>query len=98
MHILYYAIMSLPLIASSAFQHYLSEFYQDPRGLEEFKVNFLKNHYFDLVKGQFIPELASTKTLLIGVTKRHPDLVYFRLRDLSSEPIIYNRRLERFVD
>ena len=30
----------------SALEVYLEQFYDDPYGIEEFKVNFLKNHMF----------------------------------------------------
>jgi len=85
----------------SALEVYLEQFYDDPQGIEEFKVNFLKNHYFDRVEKVFKlkqnREILTIKDFLIGVT-RNRDLIYFRLKELSSEPIILNRKLDIFTD
>lgn len=85
----------------SALEVYLQHFYDDPRGIEEYKVNFLKNHYFDRVEKVFKlkqnREISTIKDFLIGVT-RNRDVIYFRIKELSSEPIILNRKLDIFTD
>ncbi len=85
----------------SAHEIYLDQFYENSHELEEYKVNFLKNHYFDRVEKVFKlkqnREILTIKDFLIGVT-RNRDLIYFRLKELSSEPIILNRKLDIFTD
>ncbi len=85
----------------TAHEIYLDQFYNNPRGLEQYKLNFLKNHYFDRVEKVFKlkqnREILTINEFLIGVT-RNRDLIYFRLKELSSEPIILNRKLDIFTD
>lgn len=85
----------------SALEVYLQQFYNNPRELEEYKVNFLKNHYFDRVQKVFKlkqnREISTIKDFLIGVN-RNRDIIYFRVKELSSEPIILNRKLDIFTD
>lgn len=89
------------IIDMTAHEIYLDQFYNNPRGLEQYKVNFLKNHYFDRVEKVFKlkqnREILTIKDFLIGVT-RNRNLIYFRVKELSSEPIILNRKLDIFTD
>lgn len=78
----------------SALEVYLQQFYDDPRGIEEFKVNFLKNHYYDRVATRLMIEF---KDLLIGVRKNRT-LIYFKSRDPKSTPVILDRKTNKFVD
>ena len=78
----------------SALEVYLQQFYDDPHGIEEFKVNFLKNHYYDRVATRLMIEF---KDLLIGVTK-NKSLIYFKSRDPKSKPVILDRYTNKFVD
>ena len=50
----------------SAHDVYLDQFYDNPRGIEEYKINFLKNHYFDIVSTRL---MIDREDLLIGVRK-----------------------------
>lgn len=78
----------------SALEVYLQQFYDDPRGIEEFKVNFLKNHYYDRVATKLMIE---RKDLLIGVT-RNTCLIYFKSHDPKSIPIILDRINNEFIN
>lgn len=78
----------------SALEVYLQQFYDDPRGIEEYKINFLKNHYYDRVATKLMIE---RKDLLIGVT-RNTCLIYFKSRDPKSIPIILDRINNEFID
>ena len=71
----------------SAHDVYLEQFYDNPYGLEEYKVNFLKNHYYDIVSTRLMIDIED---LLIGVTKNR-NLIYFKHRDTKNKPIIFNR-------
>jgi hypothetical protein len=78
----------------SALEVYLQQFYENPRGIEEYKINFLKNHYYDRVATKLMIE---RKDLLIGVT-RNTCLIYFKSRDPKSIPIILDRINNEFID
>lgn len=71
----------------SAHDVYLEQFYDNPYGLEEYKVNFLKNHYYDIVSTRLMIDIED---LLIGVTKNR-NLIYFKHQDSKNKPIIFNR-------
>ncbi len=77
----------------SALEVYLGQFYDDPRGLEEYKVNFLKNHYYDRV-GNIL--MIDREDLLIGVTKNR-NLIYFKSRDPKSKPVILDRYTNKLL-
>ena len=78
----------------SALEVYLEQFYDNPRGIEEYKINFLKNHYFDIVSTRL---MIDREDLLIGVRKNRT-LIYFKSRDPKSSPIILDRKTNKFVD
>ena len=78
----------------SAHEVYLDHFYDNPRGIEEYKINFLKNHYFDIVSTRL---MIDREDLLIGVRKNRT-LIYFKSRHPKSTPIILDRKTNKFVD
>ena len=78
----------------SAHDVYLDQFYDNPRGIEEYKINFLKNHYFDIVSTRL---MIDREDLLIGVTKNRT-LIYFKSRYPKSTPVILDRKTNKFVD
>ena len=78
----------------SAHDVYLDQFYDNPRGIEEYKINFLKNHYFDIVSTRL---MIDREDLLIGVRKNRT-LIYFKSRDPKSNPVILDRKTNKFVD
>ena len=78
----------------SAVEVYLQQFYDNPHGLEEYKINFLKNHYYDRVASKL---MIDREDLLIGVT-RNTSLIYFKSRDPKSIPIILDRINNEFID
>jgi hypothetical protein len=71
----------------SVLDQYLNEFYEDSRKIEEFKINFLKNHYYPEVN---LILNAKFKNFKIGVTNNR-DLLYFRDSNVPSYEIVYNR-------
>ena len=77
----------------SALDEYLEQFYNNPLCIEEFKINFLKNHYFDIVANYLMIELND---LLIGVGKNR-NFIYFKSRDPKSKPVILNRLTNKFI-
>ena len=77
----------------SALEVYLQQFYDDPHGIEDFKINFLKNHYYDRVSQILMIE---REDLLIGVTKNR-NLIYFKSKDIKSKPVILDRYIDRFI-
>lgn len=77
----------------SALDEYLEQFYNNPLCIEEFKINFLKNHYFDIVSKYLMIE---RNDLLIGVGKNR-NLIYFKCKDSKSIPVILNRSTNKFI-
>ena len=77
----------------SALEEYLKQFYDNPDGIEEFKINFLKNHYYDQVASILNIE---RKEMVIGVTNNR-SLIYFKTRDPKSVPIILDRINNKFI-
>tara|TARA_B100000902_G_C27243931_1_gene881531 strand:- start:621 stop:866 length:246 start_codon:yes stop_codon:yes gene_type:complete len=77
----------------SAHNVYLEQFYENPRHLEEYKINFLKNHYYDRIANILMIE---RKNLLIGVTK-NKNFIYFKSNKPKSKPVILDRYMDRFI-
>jgi hypothetical protein len=66
---------------------YLNEFYENSSKIEEFKINFLKNHYYHEVN---LILNAKFKNFKIGVNKNR-DIIFFHDSNNPSYEIIYNR-------
>jgi len=71
----------------SVLDQYLNDFYEDSKNVEEFKINFLKNHYYPEVN---LILNAKFKNFKIGVTSNR-DLLYFHDVNVPSYKIVYNR-------
>ena len=51
---------------ANALESYLNDFYNDPNNVEEYKINFLKNHFYPILN---IILNCYFEELKIGVTK-----------------------------
>ena len=76
----------------SALEVYLTQFYDNPTKIEEFKINFLKNHYYDNINQ--IMNVAA-KDFQIGVTKNR-NLIYFISKIDNSYEIVYNHKTSEY--
>ena len=70
----------------SALYIYLDQFYRDPYGIEEYKINFLKNHYYPIINKFLNCEFNDFK---IGVTK-NKSIIWFINKKYPNYEIIYN--------
>ncbi len=71
----------------SVLDQYLNDFYEDSKNVEEYKINFLKQHYYPEVN---LILNAKFKNFKIGVTSNR-DLLYFHDVNVPSYEIVYNR-------
>ncbi len=75
----------------SAIEEYLEEFYNNNK-IEEYKINVLKNHYFDNIN----KILKTTRdNFRIGVTKNR-NLVWFATNTDTNVDIIYNHTTNEY--
>tara|TARA_Y100000816_G_scaffold231709_1_gene177021 strand:- start:526 stop:765 length:240 start_codon:yes stop_codon:yes gene_type:complete len=78
----------------SALKIFLTQFYNDPIGIEEYKINFLKNHYYDIINSKLNIEFND---MLIGINN-NPDILYFKSKTKNIEPIKYNIKDDIFIE
>lgn len=75
---------------NDAVNEYILQFYNNPKGLEEYKINFLKNHFYDNVNN--IKDVSiNYKDFLIGIYKS-TNLLYFSSKQNKNLQIIYNTK------
>jgi len=67
---------------------YLNEFYNKPNTLEDYKVNYLKNHYYPSINKILNIEF---KDFQIGVSK-NKDLIWFANKTNPNFEVIYNHK------
>lgn len=76
----------------SALDVYLNQYYEDPHGLEEYKLNFLKNHYYitinKILKCDF-------KDFQIGVTK-NKNIIWFNNKNYPDFEIIFHHKSKNY--
>lgn len=72
---------------NNALDSYLNEFYLKPNIIEEYKINFLKNYYYNFVE-DYID--VSRDNLLIGVTK-NKNYIYFQSKLNRNLHLIFDR-------
>ena len=73
---------------------YLDQFHNDPKKIEEFKINVLKNHYYPEVNKILNCKLKNFK---IGVNSKR-DIIFFYNTERPSVEIIYNiKTLQYFL-
>lgn len=75
-------------------EKYLEEFYNNPNEIEEYKIQILKDYYYERIYN--IVKIPIDK-LLIGVTE-DKNLIYFKFKNLIAQPLILDRRLDTFID
>ncbi len=79
----------------SAVHDYLEQFYDDPHNIEEFKINFLKNHFYNRINKILNTEFED---FLIGVWPRNNrKLIYFKSKKNSNNSIILNRFTDKLI-
>lgn len=71
----------------TALNDYLEDFYKNPLLVEEYKINFLKNHYYKEVN--YILN-SKFKNFKIGVNKNRNFIYFYDINNPSYE-ILYNR-------
>ena len=70
----------------SAVDAYIQEFQNDPNNIDEYKVNFLKNHYYSFIE-KYID--VKRENLLIGATSNKKYL-YFQCKLNPNIHFVYN--------
>ena len=70
----------------SAIKVYLTEFYDNPDKIEEYKINFLKNNFYHEINKIMI---ISRDNLKIGVTSNR-NLIYFVSKIDDSYEVVYD--------
>ena len=77
---------------NSATKIYLNEFYENPKNIEEYKINFLKNNFYEKIN-KFLE--CDIKNFKIGVTK-NKNTIWFKDIKNENKEIIYFHNEERF--
>ena len=75
-------------------EKYLEEFYNNPNEIEQYKIQILKDYYYERIYN--IIKIPIDK-LLIGVTE-DKNLIYFKFENIIAQPLILDRRLDTFID
>ena len=75
-------------------EKYLEEFYNNPNEIEQYKIQILKDYYYERIYN--IIKIPIDK-LLIGVTE-DKNLIYFKFKNIITQPLILDRRLDTFID
>ena len=79
---------------NDAVKEYILQFYYNPKELEEYKINFLKNHFYDKVNS--IKDVSiDYKNFLIGIYKSK-NLVYFSSKKNKNLQIIYDSVMDLY--
>ena len=76
----------------SALECYLNQYYSDPKNLENYKLNYLKNHYYPTIN--FILNIH-IKDFQIGVNS-NKDLIWFCDKKNNNLHVIYNHKLDKY--
>ena len=77
---------------ANALECYLNDFYNDPKNVEEYKIIFLKNHYYSKINIILNTEFKNFK---IGVTKNRNILWFIDVNKANNE-IIYKIKEEEY--
>jgi len=75
-----------------AVAEYLQQFYNNPTGLDEYKINVLKNYYYPYIKEKID---VSRENLLIGIT-RNIKYIYFSSKINPELQLIYDKENRNF--
>tara|TARA_B100001093_G_scaffold255525_1_gene244408 strand:+ start:1585 stop:1953 length:369 start_codon:yes stop_codon:yes gene_type:complete len=77
---------------ANALECYLNDFYNDPNNVEEYKIIFLKNHYYPKINIILNSEFENFK---IGVTKNR-NILWFIDENNPKNEIIYKIKEEEY--
>lgn len=77
---------------ANALECYLNDFYNDPNNVEEYKIIFLKNHYYPKINIILNTEFKNFK---IGVT-RNRNILWFINKNKPNNEIIYKIKEEEY--
>jgi len=77
---------------ANALECYLNDFYNDPNNVEEYKINFLKNHYYSKIN---IILNCKFENFKIGITK-NKNVLWFIDKNEANNEVIYNIKNEEF--
>ena len=77
---------------NNALECYLNDFYNDPNNIEEYKIIFLKNHYYSKINVILNTEFKNFK---IGI-KKDKNVLYFIDKNKPNNEVIYNINNEEF--
>tara|TARA_B110000014_G_C19548267_1_gene293288 strand:- start:85 stop:423 length:339 start_codon:yes stop_codon:yes gene_type:complete len=77
---------------ANALECYLNDFYNDPNNVEEYKINFLKNHYYLKINIILNTEFKNFK---IGI-KKNKNVLWFIDKNKPNNEVIYNIKDEEF--
>ncbi len=80
----------------SVIDDYLNQFFDRPYEVEEYKINFLRNHYYNDVN-----KIMNIKfdDLLIGVKKKQDlnrNFIFFTSKKDKNIQVIYNRKEDKY--
>ena len=78
---------------NNALECYLNDFYNDPNNVEEYKIIFLKNHYYSKMNVILNSEFKNFK---IGIKKKDKNVLYFIDKNKPNNEVIYNINNEEF--
>ena len=73
---------------------YLNDFYNNPYNVEEYKINFLKNHYYPIINIFLNCEFQNFQ---IGVTK-NKSIIWFTNKKNPNYEIIYNYISKKYYE
>ena len=79
---------------NNALECYLNDFYNDPNNIEEYKIIFLKNHYYSKINVILNTEFKNFK---IGIKKKDKNVLYFIDKNKPNNEVIYNINNEEFL-
>jgi len=77
---------------ANALEYYLNDFYNDPINVEDYKIFFLKNHYYPKINIILNTEFKNFK---IGVTKNR-NIIWFIDDNKANNEIIYKIKEEEY--
>lgn len=80
------------MVDSHAIKSYLNEFYEYPNDIEQFKLELLKDHFFDKMN-RFLN--TNRSDFLIGVNKNR-DIIFFTCKTNKLIEIIYHYKRNEF--
>ena len=78
---------------NNALECYLNDFYNNPNNVEEYKIIFLKNHYYSKINVILNSEFKNFK---IGIKKKDKNVLYFIDKNKPNNEVIYNIKNEEF--